>query len=791
MKTIREIGYAKKDAKGKVVGLLGTAQDVTEHKRAEEDLRKNEEKYRKIFENVQDVFYQTDTNGLITEISPSIKRYSGYRREELIGKLVEDVYDHREDRANLLKIISEKGEVIDYELRLKTKTGSLVYVSVNAHLLINADGKPEGVAGSLRDITERKQAEAAMRESEEKFRQLAENINEVFWITDATMHEMFYVSPAYEKIWGLSCESLYASPRQWLEVIHPEDREVILKAVADFATSRIYDAEYRIIRPDRTVRWIHDRGFPVRNANGVIYRIAGTAEDITERKRAEESQSRLATAVEQSAESILITDTRGAILYVNPAFEKTSGYTRAEALGQNPRMLKSGKHDAEFYHRMWQVLGQGQIWSGHLTNRRKDGTLYEEEATISPVRDSTGKVVNYVAVKRDTTREMQLESQIRHVQKMEAIGTLAGGVAHDFNNILSVIEMEASLLKSDGDLSAEQTKLADDISFAVQRAVALTRQLLMFSRKQTMQPRDLDLNESVKEVTNMLRRIIGEHIEMQVKLAAQPMLIHADAGMLDQVLMNLSVNARDAMPDGGRLVIETSHAEIDELIASQSALARPGSFVCLSVSDSGCGIPPENLQKIFEPFFTTKAVGKGTGLGLATVFGIVQQHKGWINVHSQVGRGTLFKVYLPRLAEKHDTKFIQKMPATRSTGNETILMVDDEITLRVVVGRILTHLGYRVLEASTGVKALEVWKEHRDEIGLLLTDLMMPDGMTGIELAQRLLQENPKLKVVYMSGYGTSIVGKDFPLEEGVNFLAKPFQSVKLAQTVRNCLDKH
>ncbi len=454
-----------------------------------------------------------------------------------------------------------------------------------------------------------------------------------------------------------------------------------------------------------------------------------------------------------------------------------------------PACCKSGKHDTKFYRQMWEVLACGETWQGHFINKRKDGKLYEEEATISPMRDATGKVVNYVAVKRDVTREAQLESQFRQAQKMEAVGTLAGGVAHDFNNILAVIQMQAHLLKGDGGLSAGQLEMADDIGTAVQRAAALTRQLLMFSRKQTLQLRDLDLNDSIVEMTKMLARTLGENIAVQLKLSAQPMLLHADAGMMDQILMNLAVNARDAMPDGGQLVIGTAGVEFDEFAATQTAQARPGSFVRLSVSDNGCGIPPEILPRIFEPFFTTKGVGKGTGLGLATLFGIAQQHRGWVNVYSEVGHGTTFKIYLPRLGEKHDTKFIQKMLATIQTGHETILLVEDEPSLRTTINLSLSRLGYHVLEAGTGVKALDVWKAHQGEIHLLLTDLMMPDGMTGKELGRRLLQENPRLKMVYMSGYSTDIVAKDFPLQEGVNFITKPFAVHNLAQIIRSNLD--
>ncbi|MGA2030030.1 MAG: ATP-binding protein, partial [Verrucomicrobiota bacterium] len=374
-------------------------------------------------------------------------------------------------------------------------------------------------------------------------------------------------------------------------------------------------------------------------------------------------------------------------------------------------------------------------------------------------------------------------------QKMDAIGQLASGVAHDFNNILGIIQLQAELLKAEGGLSPAQSEFADEIGVSTQRAAALTRQLLLFSRKETLQLRDLDLNDSINELTKMLRRILGDDIQLQFKFSMQPLFIHADAGMMDQVLMNLAVNSRDAIPKGGQLVIETSAVEFDQSVRGQSTQAQPGSFVCLSVSDTGVGIPPEILPRIFEPFFTTKDVGKGTGLGLATIFGIVQQHQGWINVESEVGHGTTFRIYLPRLAKMSSQKPEQPALEAMPGGDETILLVEDDLFLCASVRKTLSQLGYRVLEAVNGVEALEVWKQNRDGIHLLLTDLVMPGGINGKELGEQLLKENPKLKVIYASGYSADITGKDVLLKEGVNFLVKPYQVQKLAQVVRNCLD--
>ncbi|HZI34087.1 MAG TPA: PAS domain S-box protein, partial [Candidatus Binatia bacterium] len=514
-----------------------------------------------------------------------------------------------------------------------------------------------------------------------------------------------------------------------------------------------------------------------------------TVVDITKRKQYEEELRKLSRAVEYSPASIVITDPAGQIEYVNPKFTMVTGYTPGEVYGKNPRLLKGSDTPAGEYQHLWETITSGREWHGTFHNRKKNGEFYWETASISPITDGNGRITHFLAIKEDVTKQKALEEQFRQMQKMEAIGRLAGGVAHDFNNILAIILMQAELMASNGALPPEERECAGEISKAAQRGANLTRQLLMFSRRQVLQPRDVDLNEVLTSFTRMLQRILGEDIQMHFKLSPQPLLLHADAGMLDQILINLSVNCRDAMPRGGRLIMETSAEHFDELTASQFSEARPGSFACLTVSDTGAGISPEILPLIFDPFFTTKEAGKGTGLGLATVFSIVQQHQGWIDVYSKVGHGTTFRIFFPRLPGGTVEKLSAVPMTSLPRGDETILLVEDEPSLRALVQDILVQLGYRVLDAASSSVALELWKQHADKIHLLLTDLVLPDGMNGRELAEQMLKAKPALRLLYVSGYSAEVAGRDFPLQEGVNFLAKPFHAHKLAQTVRTRLD--
>jgi len=757
---------------------------------SEQALRASELSYRRLFEAARDgiLILEVDT-GRITDVNPFLVELLGFSHSEMVGKTVGELSPFKDLESN--KIMLERLQMDGYiryeDLPLETTDGRKIAVEFVSNVYQVGDKKV--IQCNVRNITERKQADSAII----RLAAIVESSDDAIVGKDLKGIVTSWNKGA-EKMFGYSADEMVGNS---IVRLIPADRqgeetEFLMRAnhgesVRQFETVRQAKGG-RLLDASVTIS-------PIKDASGKIVGISKVARDITERVKSEQSLRLLQSAMEQSKESILITDAEldlpgPRIIFTNPAFTKMTGYTAEEAIGKTPRILQGPRTDKAVLSRLRKNLEHGEVFAGEAINYRKDGTEFDLEWQIAPIRNFTGKITHFVATQHDITERKKLEEQFRQAQKMDAIGRLAGGVAHDFNNILAVIQLQADMLKIGRNLSPEQLEFAEEISIAAQRASAVTHQLLLFSRNETLKLCDLDLNQSLNAMTNMLRRILGEDIQMQFKFSMPPLFIHADAGMMDQVLMNLAVNSRDAMPNGGRLIIETSAVDFDESVIGQSAKACPGSFVCLSVSDTGCGIPPEILPKIFEPFFTTKDVGKGTGLGLATIFGILQQHQGWVNVYSEVGQGTTFRIYLPRVAKVSPQIPVQSRPAVMLGGNETVLLVEDDAFLHASVHKILLQLGYRVLDASNGVEALEVWNQNRDSIHLLMTDLVMPGGITGIDLAKQILKQDPKLKVIYASGYSAEVAGKDFPLKEGVNFLTKPFQALKLAQTVRNCLDK-
>jgi PAS domain S-box-containing protein len=520
----------------------------------------------------------------------------------------------------------------------------------------------------------------------------------------------------------------------------------------------------------------------------------GFLRDITERKRFEEalraSQSLYSSLVESLPQNVFRKDTNSRLTFANGRFCNTMGKRLEDLIGRTDEEFFSEEVAGQLRREDRLVLESGETHEATIKLTLPRVGLRHVQMVRSPIYNAAGSLVGIQGMFWDVTERVQLESQLRQAQKMETVGQLAGGVAHDFNNLLTVIQGHAEILRALQSADSKESASLQQIATATERAAHLTRQLLTFSRKQMLQPVVLDPNKLIHRLGDMIQRTVGESIAIHLSTAKELPAVEVDPVMLEQVLLNLAVNSRDAMPNGGRLVVSTEQVEIDEATVATQPDASPGRYLLLKVGDTGSGIPPEHLPHIFEPFFTTKEVGKGTGLGLATVYGIIKQHGGWITVVSELKRGTVFEIYLPAASGKPQHEPTPPAPAVPSQGgNETVLVVEDEPALRELVRNILEFTGYTVLEAPSGRAALNVWQEHREKVDLLLTDVVMPDGVNGRELALRLQGDKPTLKVLYTSGYGTDIVGVDFALREGVNFLQKPYNPKGLADAVRACLD--
>ncbi len=502
-----------------------------------------------------------------------------------------------------------------------------------------------------------------------------------------------------------------------------------------------------------------------------------------------EAEALYHSLVETLPENIFRKDRAGRLTFANGHFYETLGLSMIELLGKTDADLFPPELAAKYRADDLRVMETGEPLSMEEENVGPNGQPIYVKVTKVPVRDAAGNIIGIQGLFTEITAQREHQEQLRQSQKMEGIGQLAGGVAHDFNNILSAIIMQAELTAMTEGLTEEVQEGLREIRSGAQRAAHLTRQLLLFSRKQVMQMRELDLNTAVDSLLTMLRRIIGEDVRLEFYPHPGPLPTRADAGMLDQILMNLAVNARDAMRGGGRLRIETGEHTVPAGTPRPNPDAQPGPYVWVKVSDTGTGIPPTVLPRIFEPFFTTKEVGKGTGLGLATVFGIVKQHQGWLTVTSDLGKGTTFQVFLPVLAADAPTDIPMVTPVQARGGSETILLVEDEVPVRRVTRLMLERMGYRVLEAGSGAEALTLWQALRDPVALLLTDLVMPEGVSGQQLAARLQAQQPGLKVVFMSGYSAEIAGRDLDLRPGQNFVQKPFAPHQLLTTVRCALE--
>ena len=728
-------------------------------------------------ETIGDPVISADLRGTVLWLNRAAEALTGWRQAEVQGQPL----------SKLLRIVDEAGIEIESPIARVLRGGSPTGAA-HHRLIIAKTGRALAISERSTAVHDASGAIASvvvvLRQSEATFRTLFEKSAEAIMMADLETWVNQFANPAALRMFGHSAAEMatlrvqdIVPPASWPEV------EAEFEALA--RGERTLSENVPLLKKDGTVFYA-DVGASLVTIDGRPM-IAGFFRDVTEARRDEAERVRLTMAIEQAGEIVFVTDASGTIVYANPAFETATGYAPAEVLGRNPRLLKRGVQDAAAYRAIWAIIRTGKSWRGRLVNKRKDGTLYTQDGSISAVRDAAGAITSYVAVGRDITATLKLESQFLHAQKMEAVGRLAGGVAHDFNNILSVIlsyaEMIGDGLKPDEPLAADM----EEIKKAALRGAALTRQLLAFSRQQVLEPKVLRLDRIISGMEKMLRRLLGSDIELTLLPKSDLWNVRADAGRVEQILMNLAVNARDAMPVGGMLTIRTENVELDDDYARTHSEVRAGAYVQLAVTDTGVGMDQETLTRLFEPFFTTKELGKGTGLGLATVFGIVKQSAGHISVRSEPGQGTTFKIFFPRIFDAAEMLEEDGIAAEPANGHETILLVEDDDQVRTVAAETLRRQGFVVLMASNGGEALLICEQHPARIDLLLTDLVLP-RMSGRQLAERLAPLRPAMSVMFMSGYTDDVVLQHGLQSSAVTFLQKPITPASLIKKVRQVL---
>ena len=820
--------------RGEVTGTVGIARETTERRQTDEALRVSEDRFRSVWEHSIDGMRLTDPQGRILAVNEAFCRLVKLPREKLLGQVFPVAYEEHgsDEHLEVYRQHFNAGTIVPHQtahLRLWNSEELDVEISSS---LVESDCQSTTVLSLFRDVAERKRAEARVA----AFSQLGQQLSAANSAREAG--EIIVEVAGQVLGWDACTLDLYA--REQDRLVHVLNRDTINGRRVDFASvyentppsplvRRTFEKGGQLILKDNSQAMQSDgipfgntarpsaciMLVPIRESASTIGLLsihsytpkaydqgsldtlqmladhcAGALKRISAQEGLSASEANYRLLVESSPDGILL-HRDGTFVYANAAGLKLLGAeTPPQLLGRSVFDIVPPENRELVAHRIRQAAEGGMTAPIELKLLRLDGTSLDIEVTGIPFTYEGKPAVQ--TVMRNITERRELEQQLRQSQKMEAIGQLAGGVAHDFNNMLAVIHGNAELLLMNPSQHTAQTRdCLKQIIAASERAANLTRQLLTFSRKQVMQSRPLVLNDVIADLTKMLRRIIGEHIDLQCRYGAQLPFVQADAGMIEQVLLNLAVNARDAMPGGGQLLITTDTASFDAAYARAHPEAAAGDFVALTVSDTGTGIAPEHLPHIFEPFFTTKEVGKGTGLGLATVYGIVTQHLGRIEVSSKPGVGTAFKIFLPAIATPVSVSVAAQAEASLPRGTETILLVEDEGGVRMIFRRVLESHGYKIYEATTAEEALGFWRTRAKEIALLLTDIVMPLGVTGRDLADQLRAQEPALKVVLMSGYSADVIGKDtnFFQRTQTSFLQKPCSARALLETVRRCLD--
>ena len=789
-----EVGMAEPDEPF----FLIAHHDITDLRLVQGSLRKSEEKFSKAFQSAPVLMtISTFDEGRCLDLNDAFSRITGFDRNKALGATSTELgLLKSEDRRQILEMLHHDGSVRDLELEATRADGSEIFCQYSA-VPIEVDGK-KCILSIASDITDRKIAERALRESERNFRMLANNVTDVIWSMDMNL-KYTYISPSVKKLRGYTPEEAMQLPLE--KTFTPESCQKVIQIVAEELAregspgvdpARSIFLELDTIQKNGSVIPIEVNASFLRDEAGAPTGIIGTTRDITERKQSEtalkESEARFKALHNASFGGIVIHD-KGRILECNKGLSEITGYAYQELIGMDGLLLISDDTRQNVIDNIY----TGYEKHYEVKGVRKNGEIYPVrlEARNIPYQGKNVRVVEFrdlTDIKRVEKEKENLESQLLQSQKMEAVGKLAGGVAHDFNNMLSVIIGHAGLAMDEMDPAHPLYARLKNIKNAGERSAELTRQLLAFARKQTIAPKALNLNKTVDGMIEMLQRLIGEDIDLGWKPDKDIWLVEMDPSQIDQILVNLCVNARDAIADVGKVTIETVNVKLDASYGMEHAGILPGDYVLLTVSDNGCGMDTTTQAHIFEPFFTTKETGKGTGLGLSTVYGVVKQNNGFINVCTEPGQGCTFEIYFPRhLSGKLCVEDKGRLQPDAS-GNETILLVEDEPAILEITTKMLDGLGYNVVGAKTPGEAIRFAQKYGGEIHLLLADVVMPE-MNGRNLANNILACCPGLKILFMSGYTADVIAHHGVLDEGVNFIQKPFSRQALSMKIRDVLD--
>ncbi len=810
---------------GKLIGSFGMYEDITKRRLAEKAQLEAEERFRSLFENATEGIFQTTTDGRYLSVNPALARMCGFASPAEMILSVQDlgteIYAEPGAREEFKRLMTARGAVKDFEYEVRRKDGAKIWISENAHVVRGPDGEILSYEGTIEDITARKRAELERQVTFEIIHavNVTDNLDDLLRLIHIALKKVMYAENCFVALYEPS-SGMFHFPFfvDQFDVAPPPQR------VGKSCTAHVYRSGKAMLIPQRTFDLLAEQGevelvgtpspswlgVPLRTPAATIgvlvvqhyedenayterdqefvASVGGQIALAIERKRSEEkvreSEARLRVLVEQLPAVLWTVDK-------DLRFTSALGAGLAR-LGLKPNQIV-GMSLLDYFETADQtflpIAAHRRSVAGEPMTFHVEWKSGSYACHVEPLRDAEGQVSGAICMSLDITDRKQLEEQLRQAQKMEAVGRLAGGIAHDFNNLLMVIQGYSDLMVERLPSGDPLHRNAEQIQMAAQRASSLTRQLLAFSRKQMLAPKILNVQTVVADMEKILRRLIGEDIQLETSSAPDLGLVKADRSQIEQVILNLAVNARDAMPQGGRLTIETANVELDASYSHPPAVLSPGKYVMLAVTDNGCGMDAETQAHVFEPFFTTKEKGKGTGLGLATVYGVVKQSGGYVWVYSEPGRGTSFKIYLPRIEEKvvpgaRDGK-IDARPAER--GSETILLVEDEKGVRELAREYLTSTGYTVIEAEDGHTALELAAMHVGPVHLLLTDVVMP-GISGRELAERVGQIRPGIKILYMSGYTDQAVVHHGILENDAVLLQKPFTLTTLAAKLREIL---